>query len=101
MYGIAFVIYAAAEIFRTRKTGTYSRRRCHEWLERYADCHNGGYFERLRRMVAIFRANSASRNKNLYSLDTLVGYKSEYPPSHSQAYTLLYESGRTKISETV
>jgi mannobiose 2-epimerase len=63
-------------------------------LEHYAaDRRNGGYFEWLRRDGSyIPPPPSASRDKRLYTLNTLVGYKSMNTHLHLlEAYTLLYE----------
>jgi len=96
VYGIAFVVYAAAEIFRQTKNdrGLQVAVDAYEWLEHYAaDRENGGYFEWLRRDGSyIPPPHSVSRDKRLYTLETLVGYKSMNTHLHIlEAYTLLYE----------
>jgi len=96
VYGIAFVVYAAAEIFRQTKNDRDLQVAvdAYEWLEHYAaDRQDGGYFEWLRRDGSyIPPPHSASRDKRLYTLETLVGYKSMNTHLHLlEAYALLYE----------
>ena len=96
VYGIALVIYAAAEMFRQTEENRDLQVAvdAYEWLERYAvDRQNGGYFEWLRRDGSyIPPPPSASRDKHLYTLSTLVGYKSLNTHLHLlEAYTLLYQ----------
>ena len=96
VYGIAFVIYAAAEIYRQTRNnrGLQVALDAYHWLETHAADHeNGGYFERLRRDGSYIPPPSkSSRDKHLYMLNTLVGYKSMNTHLHLlEAYTLLYQ----------
>lgn len=95
VYGIAFVIYAAAEFFCHTKDARALQLAVdtYRWLEDHAaDREHGGYFEHMRRDgTPIPPPLHPSRDKRLYILGTLVGYKSMNSHLHLlEAYTLLY-----------
>jgi len=108
-YGIAFAIYAAANLYRANKSAKALKTAQHgfDWLEKHAhDDRNGGWFEALDRDgTPLFAPPPDAGGRKVDLIGTLYGFKSMNTHIHiMEALTALYriwpdQRVRTRLEE--